>query len=196
MSLNVHAFDLAQFGGVLARRENGRKAALELAQALEDAADGALLLNFRDVDVASPPFLDELVNALRAALHRPQGACYVVVVGTNDDVKESLEMVLVRHKMRMVALKENDFELLGGGAHLDETLREAQALGSFTAPELAERLQVRLPALHNRLKALREAGAISQAKDPGAGRGKKKDFQAAPLDEVREQAPPSTLVPA
>jgi hypothetical protein len=64
--------------------------------------------------------------------------------------------------MSLTALRDDTLELLGGRAHLEETLAEAQALGTFTAAELAERLRVKLPNLHHRLNELQAAGAVAR----------------------------------
>ncbi len=65
----------------------------------------------------------------------------------------------------MAALTNGQMRLLGGSKQLKDTLREAQDLGYFTAPQLAERLALKLPNLHARLKALAEAGAVAREED-------------------------------
>ena len=69
-------------------------------------------------------------------------------------------------------LEDDQIKLLGGSRQLKETLREAQRMGEFSAPELAERLQIKLPALHQRLQALLEAGAVGRTRETAGARGR------------------------
>jgi DNA-binding MarR family transcriptional regulator len=156
-----------------------------------------LLLSFHEVDVASPPFLDEVVRALRAVLLSGEKR-WLLVTGFNDDVHESLEMVLKRNKMTLGTLEGAAVELLGGSSQLAETLREAQRMGTFTAPELADRLEMKLPALHQRLNALTEAGALAREDDPTATRGKRGKYSVPSQDEIEtaKKQPPVDRVEA
>lgn len=185
MSLKLARYDLGQLGKTLATRTKGREAGNEAAGRLAD--EGRLLLNFHGVDVASPPFLDELVRALRAVLTTGEQR-WLLVAGANEDVEESLQMVLERQKMALVVMKDEQMELLGGSSQLTETLVAAQKMESFTAPELAEHLQLKLPALHQRLNALLEAGALARVDDPTSTRGRRHKYHAPSKDEVTEVA--------
>jgi len=151
------------------------------------AEGDGLLLSFWQVDVASPPFLAEVIGALRAVLLAHENGL-LLVTGMNDDVKESLELVINRQKMSIAALEGEQVELLGGSTQLVETLREAQRMGTFTAPDLADRLKVKLPALHQRLNALREAGALSREDDPTATRGKRGKYTAPSPEDLGDIA--------
>ncbi|MCW2993600.1 MAG: hypothetical protein JWQ18_1095 [Conexibacter sp.] len=188
MSLNVARYDLVRDGRVLATRPKGRDAGRAAAERLAEA-DG-LLLSFWGVDVASLPFLDEVIRQLRAMLF--DGGKLLVVTGFNEDVKESIEILLAKHKMTLAALEQDQISLLGGSAHLNETLREAQELREFTAPELAERLSMKLPAVHARLNALAEAGAIARQDDPTAKRGKRGKYRVPTPADAGNLAPPPT----
>ena len=92
--------------------------------------------------------------------------------------------MLKHEKMVLGSLEENQIDLLGGSKHLSDTLREAQKLGTFTAPELAERLKVKLPALHQRMNQLAEAGLLKREDDPTATRGKRGRYSATPAEEL------------
>jgi hypothetical protein len=188
MSLNLTRYDLVQHGRVLATRPAGQEVGQAAARRL--ASSDGLLLSFWEVDVATPPFLDEVVRALRAVLLAPETK-WLLVTGCNEDVKESLEMVLTRQRLPLAALDDGRIELLGGSKHLSETLDEARRMGTSTAPELAERLKLKLPALHQRLNALVEAGAIMREDDPTATRGKRNRYRAPKLDDLVEVAGPS-----
>lgn len=177
MSLKLERYDLAQHGDVLATRATGREVGRDVADRLTESP--GILLSFHGVDVASPAFLFELIGAIRTALLGPQ-THWLLVTGMNDDVHESAELVLERLKMVLGQLKDDQIELLGGAQHLQETIKAAQALGVFTAPDLAAELELKLPALHQRLLQLVEAGVLSREDDPTATRGKRSKFTAAP----------------
>ena len=98
----------------------------------------------------------------------------------NDDVLESAELVLDRLKMTLGTLDDGQIKLLGGSRHLQDTIRAAQELGTFTAPDLAEQLKIKLPALHQRLNQLIEAGVLVREDDPTATRGKRGKYSAPP----------------
>lgn len=185
MSLKPRRYDLALLGRVLATRPAGRAAGVEAAARLAD--EDRLLLNFHGVEVASPPFLDELMVALRGVLLGGKKR-WLLVTGCNEDVKESLEMVVGRQKMVLAVMKRDEVELLGSTPQLAETLEAAREMGSFTAPELAEHLKLKLPAVHQRLNALLEAGALGRVDDPTATRGKRGIYSTPPKDEVQAAA--------
>ncbi len=185
MSLKIERYDLVGNGRVLATRSAGREVGRQAAGLL--ANSNGLLLSFWGVDVASPPFLAEIITALRGVLMASEDR-WLLLTGMNDDVKESLELVLHRQKMTLGALEDDKIELLGGSTQLAETLSEAQRMGTFTAPDLAERLKLKLPALHQRLNALREAGVLSRAEDPTATRGKRGKYTAPSPEDVRDAA--------
>jgi len=180
MSLKLERYDLAQHGHVLATRSTGRDVGRVVADRLADGQ--GLLLNFRGVDVASPSFLFELIGAIRVALLTPP-ARWLLVTGMNDDVRESAELVLERLKMMLGVLDTDQIELLGGSQHLQETIKAAQELQAFTAPDLAHELKLKLPALHQRLNQLIEAGVLSRTDDPTATRGKRSMFNAPPVED-------------
>lgn len=151
---------LRQRGRVLGTRSLGQ----ELAELIRHtAADSArpMVIDFNGVEVASSPVLDEIARALRAAIADYPDR-FVVLANLNEDVHDTLALVLKSREMSLTTVHDDTFELLGGRAHLEETLAEAQALGTFTAAELAERLQIKLPNLHHRLNELQAAGAIAR----------------------------------
>jgi hypothetical protein len=178
MSLKLERYNRAQHGDVLATRATGRDIGRVVADRL--AQSPGLLLSFHGVDVASPAFLFELIGAIRATLLAPPTR-WLLVTGMNDDVRESTELVLERLKMVLGQLENEQIELLGGAEHLQKTVKAAQELGVFTAPDLAAELELKLPALHQRLIQLVEAGVLSREDDPTATRGKRSKFAAPPI---------------
>jgi DNA-binding transcriptional ArsR family regulator len=187
VSVNTVVFDLGEYGKVLATRERGREAGRAAADRLTGAL--SMVLGFWGVEVASPPFIDEFLRAVRAELIGGESSRLLVAVGANEDVRESLAIVLERQGSALANLEKDHIELLGGSRQLRETLKEAQKLGYFTASELAERLEVKLPNLHARLKALTEAGAVAR-EDAGEERprrgGSARKFRAEDADVLGE----------
>jgi Mn-dependent DtxR family transcriptional regulator len=186
MSVKLERYELVQHGRVLATRSVGRDVGRRIAERL--AEEHALLLSFYGVEVASPSFLFELISAVRTALiAQPQR--WVLVTGMNEDVLESAELVLDRLKMTLGTLDHGQIKLLGGSQHLQDTIRAAQKLGTFTAPDLAEQLKIKLPALHQRLNQLIKAGVLTREDDPTATRGKRGQYSAPPTtaDDLEDQ---------
>jgi hypothetical protein len=184
MSLKPVIFDVGKQGGkVLATRVRGREVGRAAADRLDEA--DSMILGFWGVEVASPPFLDEFLQAVRSELSSGETSRLLVATGVNEDVRESLQMVLERRGGALASLNKGQIELLGGSSQLAETLREAQKLGYFTAAKLAERLEVKLPNLHARLKALTESGAIARedvaGERPRRG-GTARSFRASDVD--------------
>lgn len=176
MSLKFPIYVLNAHGEVLSTRPLGRDVGREIHDRLLEGP--ALMISFAGVDVASAPFLDEVVRAVRGSLAGGETNRLVAVYGLNKDVHETLNMVLDRNKMSLAALDEGKVELLGGNEVLRETLEAAVDLGEpFTAPELAERLRIKLPALHQRLKPLLDTGVLAREPDETAERGKRHRYR-------------------
>lgn len=166
MSVKPEVVALRAHGRVLGTRELGR----ELAALLRDrvaSAKSTVLVDFDQVEIASSPLLDEVACALRAAIADHSGRC-VVLANLNEDVCDTLLLVLERRDMSLAVLGDDQLQLIGGRQHLEETLRSAQELGQFTAAQLAERLKIKLPNLHQRLTQLQAAGAVTRV-EPAAG---------------------------
>jgi DNA-binding MarR family transcriptional regulator len=186
MSVKIQRYDLATHGRVLATRPLGREVGRAVSELF--AGSGGLLLSFYEVDVASPAFLSEVINAIRGILISSEHR-WLLVTGMNEDVKESVELVLEREKMVLGELNDDQIELLGGSSQLHDTLREAQKMGgAFTAPDLAERLQLKLPALHQRLNQLIEAGVLAREDDPTAKRGKRGKYTTPTPKDVSDDS--------
>jgi DNA-binding MarR family transcriptional regulator len=188
MSVKLARLDLAEHGGSLSTRDLGRTVGRTALDSVGDA--GQVVLNFTGVEIASPPFLDELILALRPLTAGGDTGRLLVVVGLNDDVRETLEIVLDRRKLVLTTAEDDRLDLLAGNDQLQRTLREAAAMGTFTAPELAERLELKLPALHQRLKALTDVGALARSQDPTAERGIRHTYSAASIPSLDDERAP------
>lgn len=173
VSVKHHVVRLREHGTVLGTRSLGAEVADEIRAS--DPTAGALILDFSGVRVASSPFLDEIVCAVRSTIvDHPDR--YVVSAGLNEDVLDTVQLVADRRGIALAVLQDEKLRLVGGKRHLEETLAAAQDLSSFTAPQLAERLQLKLPNLHQRLAQLQEAGALTRAEDTTAERGRRLMF--------------------
>jgi len=163
MKPDVVAFRVS--GRVLGTRSLGARIAAELRERIV-ASDAPVIVDFAEVEVASSPVLDEIACALRASIADQRGRL-AVLTHLNEDVHDTLELVLERRDMALTALTGDALHLIGGRQHLEETLAEAQELGTFTAGELAERLGLKLPNLHQRLVQLQAAGAVVRVEPAG-----------------------------
>jgi hypothetical protein len=159
---------------VVSTRDRGRAAADRIQEALDK---GSLVISFDGVEIATPSYLDEIVRRLGGLL-RGNETRVVVIAGANEEVAETLDLVLGKHKMSLAAMQDKQVKLLGGSAQLRKTLKAAQKLGSFGAAELAEELELKLPNLHQRLKDLMEAGAVARELDSTASHGKRHRYDA------------------
>lgn len=165
MSVKTDVVALSAHGRVLGTRKLGIELATELRERVT-AAESVVLVDFDGVEVASSPVLDEIACALRAAITDNTGH-FVVLTNLNEDVRDTLLLVLERRDMSLATLEDDRLRLLGGRQHLEETLSSAQDLGRFTAAQLAERLELKLPNLHQRLVQLQAAGAVARVEPEG-----------------------------
>ena len=177
---NITILRLDDAAAVLSTRERGRDAADRLQDALQA---GSVVVSFAGVEVATPSFLDEVLTRLHTVLQTNEQAI-AIVTGMNEDVRESVELVLRHRGMTLGVLEEGHIQILGGKKHLQQTMAEAEKLGTFKATELAEALKLKLPNLHQRLKALHEAGAIGRETDETAKRGRRHDYQVLDPSEL------------
>lgn len=166
MSVKRDALAFRVPGKVLGTRALGREVAEQLRERVGEGKHD-LFVDFAGARVASSPFLDELARMLRAwNVDHPDR--FVVLTHLNEDVRDTLALVLERREMTLTELKEGKLQLIGGREHLEQTLGAAQELETFTAAELAVQLELKLPNLHQRLVALQAAGAVVRVHLPGA----------------------------
>jgi DNA-binding MarR family transcriptional regulator len=176
-------FKVAESGPVLSTRERGREAADQAEAAIQD---GGLILSFTGVEIATPSFLDELFTRI-VGLLRKNESLIVAITGLAEEVRESLDLVFEKRQLKMAALKDQQIELLGGTEQLQETFQAAQNLGSFTAPDLAKELEIKLPSLHQRLSALLEAGAVTRTPDKSAKHGRRHVYTAPTSKDLKNR---------
>jgi hypothetical protein len=173
-------YPLRNYGSVLATRSMGAEVAEHLRANTVKAS--GVIVDFDDVRVASSPFLDELACTLRAMIaDLPER--FVLLANLNADLMDTLELVVDRRDIVLTAVRNGELKTVGGTRQLDETLAAAEELGTFTAAELAERLELKLPNLHQRLAQLTAAGALTRSEDPSAKRGRRLLFKTPELDD-------------
>jgi hypothetical protein len=165
----LHVY-LRDHGPILSTRARGKRAAEQLRTLADDPGD--VILDFKDVEAATPPFLHELIDAVHSVIVRDRDTGRIVLAANmNDDIAETATFVLNRRKTALPYKTGKQVELLGEAPHLAETLRHALKLRSFTAPELAEQLEIQSGTANKRLEKLLEAGAVSRERDLTAKRG-------------------------
>ncbi len=185
MSLKPQTYFLRRHGRVLGTRSLGTEIARALRES--DPARPGLIVDFQDIRVASSPVLDEIAITLRSLITDHPDR-FVLLANLNEDLLDTLELVVKRRDIILATLgPSGELETVGGSHQLDETLAAAEELGTFTAPELAGRLELKLPNLHQRLKQLEAAGALTRSDDPSAQRGRRLLF-ATPPEQDREPA--------
>lgn len=181
----LHVY-LADHGQVLATRSHGREVADHL-RAVSDRP-GDIIVDFSDVEAATPPFLQELVDAMQSIILRaPDSGRIVLIAHMNEDVEETLGYVMGRKKRAVAYSRGDTIELIEAKPHLVETLREALTLRSFTAPDLAKKLSIAHDTATQRLRRLLEAGAVVREQDPEAKQGIRHVYRVANSELV---APP------
>ncbi len=156
--MNIEVFDLGKGRETLGTRELGARDAQELRDRSIER-ETTTVVDFVGVQIASSRYLDEIACALRGLILDYSQHC-IVLRSLTDDVHDTLMLVLGRRGMSLTLLDEDALHVLGDRGHLDETLRQAQELGTFTASQLADRLELKVPNLHQRLNQLRAAGAV------------------------------------
>lgn len=184
MSMTPSTYSLRKHGTVLATRGLGAEVAARL-RASSASAPSVVIVDFAEIRVASSPFLDEVACALRSMIaDSPER--FVLLANLNEDLTDTLELVVGRRDIVLTTVREGKLETVGGTRQLDETLAAGEELGTFTAPELAERLELKLPNLHQRLSQLQAAGALTRSDDPSARRGRRLLFKTP---EIESRAP-------
>ena len=159
---------------ILAGRLSGRRAFLRVIEELPPlTAPATLLLDFRDVDLATSSFLGEAILPLRDHLRTRRPPAYVAIANLNDAVAEEFDELLIRIGDAMLACDSNpdgavsNVRLIG---RLDEKLMDTfnliRAKGVASAVELhaESRASDRIgtTAWNNRLSALTSKGLVTE----------------------------------
>lgn len=176
-------FPLADEGRVLATREKGLEAGEQIRRVAADGGD--LVLDFGKIEVASAPYLQEIINAVQGILASAgEEGRIVVLTHMNDDVESTMGYVVDKKKLTVPYGNAEQVCLLEATEAIAITFRAAQQLGSFTAPELASMLELNDDAATKRLTKLMSSGAVRRERDPDARQGVRHIYQAASVERM------------
>lgn len=170
-------------GPVGATRQRGQEWRQRLEGLLRQSAPGDLVeVDLTALEAMSVSFADELIGRLLA--DRLTGDFQdraIVILGSNDDVRETLEAVLQRRDAGALyrAGRKGAVQALAGPTWFRETVEHANDLRVFRAHDLAERLQKSPQAVNNRLKQLAASGAVLRERGVPQGGGKEFTYRAA-----------------
>jgi hypothetical protein len=190
--LHIYMHDWGRF---LSTRQAGQQMVRDFVRITR--APGDVILDFKDVEAITPPYLQELFDAISALIVASRGNGRIVFASNlNEDVAETMGYVASHAKRGVVFLRDDKLDLLENRPQLAETLREAQRLKPFfTAPELAKRLKIKPDAATQRLKSLVDVGGAERQADPSARRGTRHLYRVAnpgladPTAVAEQQAP-------
>jgi hypothetical protein len=173
-------YQVAEWNAFLATRERGRRVREDIEQKLAALPPGETLsMDFSSVEGITVSFGDECIAKL--ILARAAGDFVdrgLVVEGTNEDVRETIETVVSRRKVAVVsAAASGKLEILGEPEWLSETLNAALKLRSFSASELADKLGLTPQAVNNRLRLLVASGAVARERVVPEGGGKEFSYR-------------------
>jgi len=154
----VSTYLLARHGDVLTGRELGVEVAGSVRA--EVRSREALVLSFAAVNVASLPFLDELLGGVQVELsERPSSM--LVVYGMNESIREHAQTVLQHRDMVLAVLTRRGIGLLGGDRKLRRLMSVVQNLEpEFSAEEVAAQLPAPGRAVEEGIRTLVAAGAL------------------------------------
>ncbi len=170
---------MRDYGAFLSTRQAGKKAADEFRRLTR--AEGDVILDFDGVEAATPPFLQEVLDAVTALTIANEDTGRIVLAAhLNDDLTETLRYVAHHAKRSVAYVHGGKLDLFRERPQLAKTLQEAQRLRPFfTAPELAKGLNIKAPAATKRLRALVALGAAERQLDPTARQGKRHQYRVA-----------------
>jgi hypothetical protein len=160
--------------GVLRTAERGAEAYRDIVRGIASCGpDDPIGLDFAGVRAISIPFANESVCQLLAGWRGGYHAEHPLVVTDADrEVRATLAGALRLHRLSVLAVADDQVELLGGDAILTETIEVARALGEFRVHDLAEHLNLKAPAANNRLRLLMRSGALIRTRSVPIGGGK------------------------
>jgi hypothetical protein len=167
-------------GPVAATRQRGEAVREQLVALLNTTNAMSVEVDFSAVEAMTVSFADELVGKLLGS--RANGSWSsqgIAFAGTTDDVRETIEAVVVRRNLVAIYRDAGADRVLTLGAPkwFDPTLQLAKGLHTFRAADLAKKLGVTPQAANHRLQQLLASGAVTRMRvSPPAG-GKEFEYQ-------------------
>lgn len=152
--------------GTLATRESGAQALAAIERAIAaQPPNEPIALSFNEVEDITAAFADacvsRLISGYAAGFHEDHP---IFAVDATDEVRDGLSTVLANRGLVLLCLSDEGPTLLGAPEYLRETMVVADELREFSVAELAERLDLSVPAANNRLKQLLRSGAVSRSR--------------------------------
>jgi hypothetical protein len=150
----------------LLARESGANVCHLLEQrARTFTTDVNLVVDFGGVEAITFSFADEFIGrylALRVGGLVPDSG--VVLDGLGPDPLEEIEAVMRYRELVIVCRTESGPRLLNADEHLRDSYDVALLLGTFSASEFAEQLDISPQNANNRLKRLHSCGAVNRSR--------------------------------
>jgi hypothetical protein len=176
--------------GVLVTRDAGAQARRDIELRIVGLTPGhPIALDFAGVVAISVPFADEAIGQLLAGWAAGYYDDYpLLAVNADSDTRETVAAALRQRRLALLGIDNGAPELLGGDEVLSATLQEAHRLGTFSAGELAMRLELSPQAANNRLKLLLRSGALRRTRVIPL-RGGKEFAYAVPRESFEESVP-------
>lgn len=146
-----------------------------------------LSIDFQHINSCTVSFLKGMLVGLEyALLRRRDENCRAVIINAYDDAQSELELVHEHFNFSPIALRnpDNTIGLLTASpspkyeATFSLGQQATEERGSFTIPELAETLDLKLPAINHHLSVLSKLGAVGREINREAPRGKLYNYQA------------------
>ncbi len=155
-------FAVAQLhdGQFLATRSKGRTIREDLEDRISRQRPDTVLIDFTGVEAMTISFADEFLGRFYAALDT--GAPAILLLGLNDENIATVSICLQRRDLSAAAIIDRQHVLLGAPEYLSETYRHASNLGTFSALDLSNELNISPQNMNNRLKRLVAVGAIQR----------------------------------
>lgn len=174
-------FDVAEGERFLSTRPRGRSA-LRTMEDQTPANLSLLVIDFTNVDAMTVSFTDEFLGTYYSALATHDGPpTTVTITGLNDDTRETIIISFERRDLIALEQQASRLTLLAASEVLNETFELAQELETFTALNVAERLNITSPNANNRLKRLVAARALIRRRGVAESGGKEFTYSAPEL---------------
>lgn len=163
-----------------------RQAALQIRVRLSTElsslkAGEALELDLAAVEAMTISYADELVAKL-VAERKALGSAdsFFLLLNASEEIAETIAVALERRGL-IAAHRDSrgNYDLLAASPQLVETFDVARELEEFTASDLADELDLTLPAANNRIKALAEVGVVTRSRHAPSHGGRQYLYQAA-----------------
>ena len=165
---------MQNWGAFLATRDRGREVRSDIETVIRGSGSGEyIVLDFDGIQEITVSFGDECVAKLLVDRSADENADWsLALANLNDEVLETLGLVLGRRKLAAAVIGPAGLGLVGDNGWLGLTLDVAAAMGIFRANDLAERLGLTAQAANNRLRQLVATGAVRRERVVPDGGGK------------------------